>query len=152
MEFKEFQDFDLQQLQTLQVKLTYVGSQKKPIPTVAFTSHFNVLDMEKFRPFRRDGFDYGNDDIAVWTFTCSPEELQRITKSAGEIQVVRRGEVIGEFLSFMMLNTTLRGDRVHEAILDAETSRLLLEKLRAALEPGNTQGIETFDQLMQILF
>lgn len=150
--FKEFQAFDPQQLRTLQVKLTYVGAQDKPVPTVAFTSNFNVLDLQKFKPYRRPGFDYSNDDIIVWTFVCSPEELQRIIKSVGEIRAVRRGEVIGEFMSFMMHNTTPVGDRVHETILNADTTKLLLEKIKASLDPENTEGTGTLDQLMQILF
>ena len=153
MGFDEFQDFNLEQLRTLQVKLTYVGIQTKPIPTVAFTSHFNALDMAKFKPLCRPGFDYGNDDLPnIWTFTCSPEELQQMIKSVGEIEAVRQGEVIGEFLSFMMYNTTPEGDKAFEAILDAETSKLLLSKIRAALDTGNTGGIETLDGLAQILF
>jgi hypothetical protein len=153
MGFKVFQDFDLEQLRTLQVKLTYVGAQKKPIPTVAFTSSFNTVDMEKFKPFRRSGFHYGNDDLPnIWTFTCSPEELKGMIDAVGEIEAVRQGEVIGEFLSFMMYNTTPEGDKAFEAILDAETSKLLLSKIRAALDTGNTEGIETLDGLAQILF
>lgn len=153
MGFKEFQDFDLEQLRTLQVKLTYVGTQDKPIPTVAFTSSFNTVDMEKFKPFRRSGFHYGNDDLPnIWTFACSPEELQQMIKSVGEIEAVSQGEVIGEFLSFMMYNTTSKGDKAFEAILDAETGELLLEEIRAALDPANVEGLETLDQWAQILF
>jgi len=153
MGFAEFEEFNLEQLRTLQVKLTYVGPQRRPIHTVAFTSDLNVLDMERFRPFRRAGFHYGNDDLpSNWTFTCSPEELQGMIKSVGEIGAVRQGKVIGECLSFMMYNTTPQGDRAFEAILDAETSELLLSKIKAALAPGNKEGIETLDRLAQILF
>ncbi len=153
MAFKEFQAFNVEQVRTLQMKLTYVGEQDKPVPTVAFTSHFNVLDMGKFKPYRRPGFHYGNDDLPnLWAFTCSPEELQKIIKAVGEIRVVRRGEVIGEFISFMMHNTTPDGDRVHEAILDADTSKLLFEKIKAALDPANKEGIGTIDQLTRVLF
>ena len=153
MGFEEFQDFNLEQLRTLQVKLTYVGIQEEPIPTVAFTSYFNVLEIAKFKPFRRPGFHYGNDDLAnIWTFTCSPDELQQMIESVGEVEAVRQGEVIGEFLSFMMYNTTPEGDKAFEAILDAETSKLLLDKIRAALDTGNTKGIGTIDNLAQILF
>lgn len=150
--FKRFKAFNLEQLETLQVKLTYVGPQKKAVPTVAFTSHSNVVDMEKFKPFRRPGFHYGNDDLKVLTFTCTTEELQRVIKYAGEIAAVRQGKVIGEFLSFMMCNTTPEGDIALEAILDAENSRVLLEKIRAALEPTNKEGMDILDRLAQILF
>lgn len=44
------------------------------------------------------------------------------------------------------------GDKVHEAILDAKTTRELVTKIRAALDPTNKKGIGTLDQLMQILF
>ena len=152
MGFKEFEAFDLEQLRTLQVKLTYVGLQSKPFPTIAFTSHLNVLDMEKFIPYRRPGFDYGNDGIFVWTFTCSPEELQQMIESVGEIEAVRRGEVIGEFLSFMMYNTTPAGEKAHEAILDAETTELLLEAISAALDPASEEGVEILDEWTQTFF
>jgi len=153
MEFKEFEGFDLEQLRTLQAKLTYVGWQEEPIPTVAFTSPFNVLDMAKFEPFRRPGFPYHNDDYPdILTFNCSTEELQRIIKSVGEIEAVRRGEVIGECLSFMMYNTTPAGEKAHEAILDTETSRLLVEKIKTSLDPANEEGIEILDYLAQILY
>jgi len=47
--FEEFKAMDLSELRTLQAKLTYIGTQTKPIPTVAFTSYFHVLDMDRFK-------------------------------------------------------------------------------------------------------
>src|SRR5215216_6848272 len=48
--YSDFQAMSLEQLKTLQVKLTYVGIQGKAIASLAFTSSFNTLDLNKFIP------------------------------------------------------------------------------------------------------
>lgn len=151
--FDEFQSFDLQDLRTLQVKLTFVGTQEKPVPSVVFTSFYNVLDLERFKPFRRSGIHYGNDDLAVvLNFTTTPGELRRMIDSLGEIPAVRTGEVVGGFLSFMMHNLTERGEKAFEAILDLENAELFLTTIRSSMDPSNGMALHVLDSLVGILF
>lgn len=47
-----------------QIKLTYVGVQEKPTPSVGILVSGNTFDISRFRPFRRESINYGNDQVA----------------------------------------------------------------------------------------
>src|SRR5438132_3328777 len=103
--YSDFQAMSATDLQTLQVKLTYVGPQQEPTPTVAFTSPTNVLNLSQFVPFRRPAFNYGNDDLDVRSFSASVGELQAVIQDVGTLPNVTAGGATGDFLSFGLLNT-----------------------------------------------
>src|SRR6266849_2458712 len=104
--YSDFQGMSLQQLQTLQVKLTYVGAQLEPISTVAFTSPFNTLDLTQFVPFRRPGINYSNDDSGVQTFTATPEELKAVIDNVATLPNITAGGVASDpLISFALFNS-----------------------------------------------
>src|SRR5713101_5674588 len=75
--YSDFQAMTLTQLQTLQVKLTFVGIQDKGVPSVGFTSATQPFDVTLFQSFQRSTVDYSNDQ-KVNTFVATPSELQAV--------------------------------------------------------------------------
>ncbi len=61
------------------LKLTYIGPQDEPHPGLLVSSYYRGADLEAFRPYRRAGVHYGNDDLRlVWHLTTSPERLRAL--------------------------------------------------------------------------
>lgn len=59
------------------LKLTYIGPQDEPHPGLLVSSYYRDADLEAFRPYRRAGVHYGNDDMRlVWHLTTSSERLE----------------------------------------------------------------------------
>jgi hypothetical protein len=145
--YGDFQAMSLEQLKSLQVKLTYVGVQNAPIATVAFTTAFNTLDLTKFKPFRRVGISYGNDDfVPVETFNASPEEMKDIIDKVAALPTVIAGGVATKpYLSFAMLNTS-GGTKAFEAVLNKTDSAELFTKLRLALN-ANKGGLRKLSEM-----
>ena len=143
--YSAFLAMSLEELKTLQVKLTYVGPQQDVVPTVAFTSTFNTLNLALFVPFRRPGFSYANDNLAVQSFSASPAELQQVVQQVGTLPDVTAGAASGDFLSFAMLNTA-GGTKAFEAVLDKPDSLALFNKLRLALQ-SNAAGLRLISEM-----
>jgi len=141
--YSDFQAMTLQELETLQVKLTYVSDQRKTISSVAFTSPTHTLDMTAFVPFRRSDFHYGNDESAetLRTFTASPQELQTMVAAVKSLPQVTAGNADPDgILSFMLFNSTSSGDKGFEAITNRVDTEALLETIGQSLSPGNSDG------------
>ena len=136
--FKPFTKMNLEELKTLQVKLTYLGIQNKPFKTIVFTSQWNKLDMKKFVPYRRQGFGYMNDDFAMQSFIATPEELQSLILSVSSFAPVAGGQIAkNPFLSIMFFNSTAQGDQIHEAVLSYEQTQEFFIYFRGALEKNH---------------
>jgi hypothetical protein len=144
--YSDFQAMSLDDLKTLQVKLTYLGPRKDILSTVAFTSTFNTLDLSKFVPFRQPGFDYDADDLSVQTFSASPAELKAVIDNVAMLPAVTAGGVASPpYLSFMLLNT-LGSTKVFEAILSKADTADLFAKLRLALA-SNKDGLRKLNDM-----
>jgi len=139
--FSDFQAMSLDQLKTLQVKLTYVGVQTRPTPSRAFTSPFHTFDPDAFVPFRRSGISYSNDDIQIRTFTASPGELKAVIDNVAMLPNVTAGGVATNiYLSFALLNTS-GGTKAFEAVLNKADTSDLFAQLRLALQ-SNKEGLK----------
>jgi hypothetical protein len=128
-----FQAMTLDELQTLQVKLTYVGVQTRPTPSLAFTSTVHKLDLGAFVPFRRPGLSYANDQSAVRTFAASTDELHAVIQNVGGLPNVTAGGVAANpYLAFTLLNT-VGGVQAFDATLNKADTADLFAQLRLAL-------------------
>ncbi|MFQ6132259.1 MAG: hypothetical protein ACE5R4_09515 [Armatimonadota bacterium] len=126
----DFQAYNQDELLGLQVKLTYVGVQRKTTPTLAFTSYQHVLDMSRFASFRREGVHYGNDDAAVWNFTATTAELSAVIQGAAKIAAVAQPRDVGDpWVSLMLYNEVGGEEKGFEALL----GRADAEKLASAV-------------------
>lgn len=137
-------------LHTLQVKLTYVGSQLKGRASVAFTTFYHLLQMDWFLPLRRPDLSYGNDDAEVWNFTVGPEEMERVVRRLSEIDVRAVPDVAASpHLSLMVvLQRSRLGVAAYEAVLGPEQSENVTRALRNALDEGNGVGRTVLDLLL----
>lgn len=127
------------------VKLTYLGPQDEPIPTIGFSS--SGYDVKRFEPCHRPGLSYGNDAMALETVPVSDKELDSIvsilenpTESSKLVRPVVKGQV-GErpLLSVSVLWRSGEKDRCFEAVFDSAESKEFFVLLRGTME-NNAQG------------
>jgi len=132
--YSDFQAISRAQLQTLQVKLTYLGEQAEVVSTVAFTATGNSLRVDLFKPFHRPGFEYSNDSKGVQSFTGSPEELKVMIDLIATLPNVTAGGVASQpYVSFAMLYTA-GGKKGFDATLNKADALALFGKLRIAFK------------------
>lgn len=131
--YADFQAMTLQQLATLQVKLTFVGSQQRALQSMAFTSSSNTLDLDLFVPFQRPGITYFNDTVKVEPFSASPEELEAVIDNVGTLPNVTAGVVAANvYISFALFNSQ-PSEKAFEAILNESDAAALFDQLRLSL-------------------
>ena len=129
-------------LHTLQLKLTYVGSQLKHVPTVVFTTFYHLARMDWFVLQRRAGVSYANDESDVWNFTTSPEEIAHVVEMLS-VWVGQQSSPDGEppHLSLaLVLKESRLGDIGCELICGAEASASLRYAIWEALDERNGTG------------
>ena len=133
-------DATIDQLRMAQAKITYLGTQSKPIPTVIFFTEGHHVDLDQFASVQQHGKAYPNDDLPyTMQFTVRPEELRRILDAlkpvlAGNDKV--SGPVI---LSF----TVTRSERTvigHEFRIHTVAAPRFYSALVNALDAGNELG------------
>jgi len=138
--YSDFLNMSPSQLTTLQGKLTFVGPQEEPVPSVGFTSTSNTMNLSLFVPFQRAGFSYQNDTLQVRLFTASTAQLQAMLQNAGLIPAVQAGGVGNPpYVSFSLVNT-VPGTKGYEAILSPADGISLLNAFRNALA-GNSDAL-----------
>lgn len=138
--YADFQALTLDQLATLQVKLTYVGVQNAAMPSLGFTSSTNTFDVNVFTPFQRPEVSYFNDTVGVTTFSATPAELKAAIDNVATLPNVTAGGVAANaFLSFALFDSQ-PSEIAFEAILDRSDAADLFDQLRASLANNKTGG------------
>ncbi len=140
-------------LRPLQVKLTYIGPQTKPIPTVVFTTFYHVPVLDWFFGLRTPGLHYNNDDIALWNFTVTPEEMSQVVNAMAKSDIVPENRESGDpLLSLMMAVQGSRIGRVgFEAVLNRDQFGVLNETVRDALDSTNQLARSVIDRQRQLI-
>ena len=140
--FATFDNMSLTELQTLQIKLTYVGPQSKALPSLVISETSNAGDIGVFLPFQRAGINYSNDTIPPRTAKAAATQLMATIDNVGTLSSVTAGGVANNpFLSFGMHNTS-QGGVSFEAVLDSNDTKALFDKLRAALASNEAVLLE----------
>ena len=135
--------FDLteQMLATAQGKITYLGEQKKPIPTVVFSTLPNSIVMDRFLPWQRSIERYDNDYMPYTvTFIVTPIEFTRIIKDLEPVIITKE---VGDGLPFLSFTVIWRdgGQFIgHETRIGYASGKEFYKILANALEPGNQAG------------
>ncbi len=125
-------------LRTLQMKLTYVGPQLKPVPSVAFTSFFHVLRTEWFDSTRSPGISYANDEYGMWNFTARPEELVDIASQLSWLSAEGDAPAGERIVSLAMVMKESRvGELSAEFLLDRSRTKDAVDSLVRVLSRGN---------------
>jgi hypothetical protein len=140
-------------LRPLQVKVTYVGVQSKPLPTVVFSTFHHLIAMDWFTRLRRPGLHYQNDEVALWNFSVTPEEMFRVVEALAAPDLLRDDrDVADPALSLMIVIKQSRlGDHEFEALFDRSRCRVLMDAIWGAVAPTNSLGASVLDQQRRLL-
>lgn len=73
------------------LKLTYIGPQMEPYPGLLIFSYYRWADPDAFKPYRRPGVHYGNDDLRLlWHLTIDPERLRALVLTVKNVDGIDR--------------------------------------------------------------
>lgn len=140
-------------LRTLQIKLTFVGTQTKAIPTVAFTTFHHLLQLEWFRTLRTTGLSYANDEQDLWNFTVLPEEMLRVAQALAGHDATRRSFLLDR--AWVSLAVVLRDSRLgtveYEVVLDQGAVASVNAAIRDALDEHDSVGRHVLGLQLQLL-
>jgi hypothetical protein len=134
-------DANESQLELGQAKITYLGSQLKPIPTVVFTAAGYPARMDRFLEVQRVHEPYPNDETPyTMQFSVEPSEFRRIL-SAVKPAVTRSSDKSSPgFLSFSVTYEVGNKIEGHEFRIGRATGSEFYEKLLGALGPADAEG------------
>jgi hypothetical protein len=141
-------------LRTLQIKLTFVGTQHKPLPSVVFNSFHHIVNLEWFIPMRSPDLHYANDEIAVWHFTATPEEIHSIVTVLTELPKFQSpSEIDAPYLSVMFALGDPRTETIAtEVVLSRPNAQTLVTAVYDALDRSNGIGRMVITLQQQLLF
>ena len=88
--FKSFLNMTKEQLAGLQVKVTYIGEQRKPLPTVVITnsSASDSSDTNCVLSMKVAGLDFGNDELTPLFCEANDGELHSLVKNLTAFPIV----------------------------------------------------------------
>jgi hypothetical protein len=109
-----------------------MGPQNAPVASVGLA--VGAFDLSVFKPFRRPGISYSNEDfVAFKTGAVAAQDLMTVINNVGSLSNVTAGGVASNpFVSFALSNTA-GGAKVFEAILNNIDGAALFNQLRSAL-------------------
>jgi hypothetical protein len=130
-----------QQLKSAEGKISYLGPQEKPIPTVAFSSKGAELHLKRFEEFQYKQKHYGNDDSSTLIrFGITAAEFRRMLLAVKPIVTKSPAGARPEFLSFAVI----RGERGQfsgaEFVIGRLDGRAFYDSMRSALDRNNELG------------
>ncbi len=123
------------------LKLTYVGPQDKVFPSIGIS--VEPFDLNKFEGRGTQGIDYSNDYIFLLELRVSADEMKRVLDATAGVATTSSSDA--PRLSLMVYNTS--NGSVAEALLDAGQARALADRIAAALDQKNIEGLEIVDVL-----
>lgn len=116
-----------------QVKITYVGAQYRPNPTLVFHSFRQPAAMEHFVAFQRRDYPYNNDKIMPWDFSVRPVEMGEFVERVGTFPSLRHATSDSRDVSFCL--TIIRTlDNEHIAGFECLVDRTATIDLTASVE------------------
>jgi hypothetical protein len=128
-----------EQYRMAQAKITYLGEQTKPVPTVLFGVRQN-LSIEAFLKAQRSATPYDNDTMPyVKTFTVSTEEFRRMLVAVRPI-IADIPEQRANFLSFSVIcidNSEVCGE---EFLITSELGETFYRALITGLSSDNEKA------------
>jgi hypothetical protein len=128
-------------LASAQAKISYLGPQTKPIPTVVFHAQDHDVVMEDFTEVQPRPEPYPNDPLPYTVFfAVTPAELHRMLLAVEPVVTATDAAAEGDFLAF----TVVRRERARvtgaEYRVGPASARAFYGALLGALDPGNTAG------------
>jgi hypothetical protein len=128
-----------QQLRQAQAKITYLGPQTKPIPTVVFGTEGWEIAKDAF--IKVQSRPYANDELPYTArFTVKPAEFNRILLAVKPLVLKEDVAKGGEFLSFAIVRQANGEYTGHEFRIGPLCGKQFYERIIGALEPENHLG------------
>lgn len=124
-------------------KLTYIGAQDEPIPGLLVSSYYQYYrraDLDAFKPYRRPGVHYANDDLGLlWHVTTTSKQLRDLALTVKSMKGIdqaaaRTGqEVVSHSLSIVDFWSVHRPN-AFEALLTLDETAYLLHAAARTIE------------------
>ena len=134
---------NVEQLTQAQAKITYLGEQSKPIPTVIFHTEGYVVRLDRFVGMQDDPTPYDNDSLPyTQSFAVSASEFHRILLTLKTMLEALDPSRKPEFISFTVTCDTDSGLIGQEYRLNYEQGSGFYSALIEALDPDNLEGRE----------
>ncbi len=137
-------DYDL-----YQVKFTYLGPQKKAVPSLAVVGMARVYDLSLFVPYER-GFDYGNDEFTGDTLVMAGPELMNFVNAIATVPALTDTALIAEpNMSLMILRDFGPAEVCWEHLATRGETDTLFQMLRDhVLNPADTLKVSGYRRQM----
>jgi hypothetical protein len=139
--YSDFQAMTNGELNTLQVKFSFLGDNLSQQKTLLFRARGLVPDVEVFAPYHRNAFaDYYDDVFSnLITFSASTQQLRAVIDSVATLPQITAGAVDSAgFVSFAMAGRRNGTTRVFESIVRVPNGKLLFGRLLAALASNDS--------------
>jgi hypothetical protein len=145
--FEKFMNMGEKDLTHFQAKITYIGEQRKALPTVVITCDGAPEKEEKKNAadvlaMRVAGIDFANDDLHPMFCSASAAELSAVIKNLAMLPtVINAGSAVqfdgtysGTYLSLSMFNTVEDDESRLQSIMGQIEAKPLLEAMGRALK------------------
>jgi hypothetical protein len=120
-----------------QAKITFLGTQTKPVGTLTFSSEGHQVLMDRFIAFQAAGRPYANDGLpSTEHFSVNPAEFHRMLAAIRPILLEANTATGGVTLSFVLVVGAGGG----EFRMNADIGRSFYPALIKSLDPGNDLG------------
>ncbi len=137
------------------LKLTYIGAQREPLPGLLVSSYYRRADLEAFKPYRRPGVHYGNDDLGVlWHVTTAPEQLRALVLTVKSMKGIDQAaarstgqEAVSHSLSIVDIWSVHRPN-AFEALLTLDETASLLRTAALTIEREDPAAARLFRQYL----
>jgi hypothetical protein len=127
------------QLGQSQGKLTFLGPQTKPVPTVVFSAENHTPAIQAFVPFHLSRRPYQNDDLPYTvTFMVSRTEFMRLLKAVRPL-VVMPGSG-SDLISFTVVHESPNGKSGGEFMIKESLAEAFYRAAIGALSADNVAG------------
>ena len=148
-EFSEIHSSELEDYSTYAFKFTYLGSQKKIIPTNGGHGTERTFNVDDFKPYQReDLYRYGNDDIFVASVIgLSNEEFKAFVDAIGnypELQSIADMEYPNA--SLMIIRDFEADTRCWEHLSTRSETVTLFNLLYNSIDPARRDVRDTIRQ------
>ena len=128
------------QLRNSQAKLTFVGPQTKPIPTVVFHAEGYAPSMDAFVRFHHSGRSYQNDELPnTIQFAVSPSEFMRFLRAVKPVLTASSSSGL-ELVSFTVVHQSVGGRTGEEFIIREPSVEQFYRAAMGALDPQNSNA------------
>ena len=132
-----------------QVKFTYLGPQKKSVPSLAAVGAGRVYDLAVFLPYER-GLDYGNDEFTGDTLLLTPTEIMGFVTAIAAFPALTDTAFVTEpNMSLMILRDFGPQEVCWEHLASRGETDTLFQLLRdQILNPADTLTVSSFRRQM----